>query len=179
MARRAPQPSLSPKLLKHFAVATAALTVCLALFADGEGRNEFGNEMAARERAAAEAVASAGAAVKPKFALNTKIHDARRTYVPLAGEDGDSGAAYGAPMDSTAGSDPGGSGGPAGPPVSSGRVSPSEAAHGPLLPGPVKAQLGESPTPPPLRGRPPAPHRPSQDELDQLEAMSRQRSGAF
>lgn len=177
MARRAPQPSLSPKLLKHFAVATAGLTACLALFADGEGRNQFGREMSAREREAAAAVAAAGEKVKPKFSLNGQIRDARRTYVPLPGEESDSGAAYGAPMDNAAGSGGGGAA-PSGPPVSSGRVAPAEASRRPLLPGPVKAQLGESPTAPAQRGRPPAPRRPSQDELDQLEAMSRQRSGA-
>ena len=178
MARRAPQPSLSPKLLKHFAVATVALTACLALFADGEGRNEFGTEVAAREHRAAAAVVAAGEKVRPKFSLNSQIHDARRTYVPFTGEDGDSGADYGAPMDSAAGSDAGGGGGGGSVVAASpGRNGPDEAARGPLLPGPIKAQLGGSPAAPPKRGAPPAPYRPSQDELDQLEEMARQRSG--
>jgi hypothetical protein len=181
MARRAPQPALSPKMLRHFAVATAALTACLALFADGEGRNEFGQSVAVREREAAAAVAAAGEKVKPKFSLNSQIRDARRTYVPFAGDDGDSGAGYGAPMDSAAGSDGGSSnpgGGYSGPPVSASREESRETARGPLIPGPIKAQLGDQGSAPPPGRRPPAVRRPSQQELDQLEAKSMQRSGA-
>lgn len=177
MARRAPQTSLSPRMLKHFAVATALLTACLALFADGEGRNEFGHAVAAREHEAAVAAAAAGERVKPKFALNSQIRDARRTYVPYPVEENEAGAAYGAPMDGAAGSGGGGSGTSLGP-LPSVRRSPDEAERGQLLPGPVTAQPGEGSAPSaPARSGPQAPHRPSQQEIDRLEAMSLERSG--
>jgi len=38
MRRAAPALPISPKLLKHFAAITLVLTACIALFADGEGR---------------------------------------------------------------------------------------------------------------------------------------------
>jgi hypothetical protein len=171
MARRAPQASLSPKLLKHFAVATAALTACLALFADGEGRNELGQGVAAREHEAAAAVAAAGEKVKPKFSLNSQIHDARRTYVPLAGDDGDSGAAYGAPMD-------GGGGG--GGSVSSsfrGPSLPGTGATGPRPQPSVQAQETDPAGRPIPGGRPAAQRQPSREDFARLEAQSLARSG--
>ena len=38
MRRAAPALPISPKLLKHFAAITLVLTACIAIFADGEGR---------------------------------------------------------------------------------------------------------------------------------------------
>ncbi len=182
MARRAPQPSLSPKMLKHFAIATCAITACLALFADGEGRNEFGREVAAQGHGAETAVVAATERVKPKFSINNQIRDARRTYVPFAGEDGDSGAAYGAPMDGGGGSG-GGGGGFAGnggprfpeiPPPAAQPPSNESARGGPLEPGKfLPGQGGAQPKGPGPR----QPRRPTTEEAERLQAMSLQRSG--
>ncbi len=174
MARRAPQPTLSPKLLRHFAVATVAITACLALFADGEGRNELGREVAARSADAEQAVAEAGAKMKPKVGMSDKVRDARRRNGP-SGFGGDEGGGYGEPMDTSSGGG-GGSGIAMGPGAPGGPQDP--AASGPIIPGPVMAGLPGSSATPPKGRRPAAPRRPSEEERANLEAMSRARSSA-
>ena len=48
MRRAAPQLPISPKLLKHFAAATVVITLCVAMFANGE-QAQLSAEMHARE----------------------------------------------------------------------------------------------------------------------------------
>ena len=50
MAKPAPMIPVSPKLYRHFAVATVAITACLAVFADGEQRQEIEQVVASRQQ---------------------------------------------------------------------------------------------------------------------------------
>lgn len=50
MAKPAPMIPVSPKLYRHFAIATVAITACLAVFADGESRQEIEEIVAERQQ---------------------------------------------------------------------------------------------------------------------------------
>jgi hypothetical protein len=54
MRRVAPSLPISPKLLKHFAAATVALTACLAIFADGSASEAVAEQVKANEAKQAE-----------------------------------------------------------------------------------------------------------------------------
>ena len=166
MARRAPPASLTPKLFRHFAVVTVALTVCIAVFADGQGDNLLGKTVAAQEAQAQLAVADAARKrVKPVTLLNRRIRDARRSYVPLGAESDDGDSGYGQPMDAGSGLGGGGSSGYA-------RPAPLPAAgmtgqpQSELLPASARNPRG-----------PATPRRPSPEDLAKLEAASLARSG--
>ncbi len=49
MSRAAPPLPITPKLFKHFATLTIVITVCVAVFADGEGREMVTEQVAAVE----------------------------------------------------------------------------------------------------------------------------------
>lgn len=55
MRRPAPTLPISPSLLKHFAAATLAITVCIALFADGSASEAMADQVKANETKQAEA----------------------------------------------------------------------------------------------------------------------------
>jgi hypothetical protein len=168
MARRAPTAPLSPKLLQHFAVATAAITACIALFADGQGENVVGHAVAAQQTEAEQAVASAGARLKPANALTTKIRDARTTIIPvLVDSDSDAGG-DGRPMDTAGGSGSGSSGGGGGyAPL------PTRPATAPAAPPPPGMPLASQPARREINARRP----PTREEIERLEEASRNRSG--
>lgn len=50
MAKPAPMIPVSPKLYRHFAMATVMITACLAVFADGEKRQEIEDMVASRQQ---------------------------------------------------------------------------------------------------------------------------------
>lgn len=179
MARRQTAPALTPSHFKHFAVLTVAATACLALFANGESRNEIGQEVEQTQRQATTAVANAARKkAKPLMALGNKIHDARTTYVPLPGDDGYADMSYGRPMD------PGGVGGgggtyrPArsytgGPPIAG---QSNDAAEGQQRvvsaeDSPVAGSPGQAGSKPKKKQQPP-----TEEELELLEARSEARS---
>lgn len=54
MRRPAPTLPISPSLLKHFAAATLAITVCIALFADGGASEAAADQVKAKETKQAE-----------------------------------------------------------------------------------------------------------------------------
>jgi hypothetical protein len=174
MSRRSPGPSLSPQLLKHFAVATLAITAIIALFADGEGQNSLGQAVAVQEHLAEQTVVDAARhRAKPVMALNTRIRDARRSYVPLAGDDDGNDGAYGQPMDGS-----GGGGGGSAPrryvpisapqPIGPNGGAPDQAA----IPGQGSAAL--DPRQAPRRG---PQQQPTSRDLEQLQSASLRRSG--
>ena len=49
MARKAPTSPVSSKMYQHFAVVTVAITACLAVFADGEEKEAFQEQIAQRQ----------------------------------------------------------------------------------------------------------------------------------
>jgi len=171
MARRPNSPALTPSHFKHFALLTVAATGCLALFANGEGRNELGKEVAHQQRLAGEAVVDAArTTAKPLNALGNKIRDARTTNIPLAGDDGSADSSYGRPMDGGGAGGGGGGGLPArayrgGPPiVGEGQQSPAVQSAD------ASPQGGAS------GSKPKKQSKPSDEDLERLEAESEARS---
>lgn len=49
MSRAAPPSPVSPRMFRHFAVATLAITACLAIFAQGEQRQAFEQRLAEKK----------------------------------------------------------------------------------------------------------------------------------
>lgn len=92
MARRAAKQALNASVYRHFAVATLAITVVLAIFSDGEKRTAMAEAMAAQT-------------------YNTPEKDKRQTVAgivdnrshPAASFGSDNTANFGAPMDDTGG----------------------------------------------------------------------------
>ncbi len=175
MARRQSTPALKPSHFRHFAALTVAATACLALFANGESRNELGQEVAQQEQQAKAAVAGvARKGAKPLKALGNKIHDARTTYVPLPGDDGYADGGYGKPMDGGIGGGGGGGGfRPArqyvgGPPVLGQVGQPPAVLPADASPFGGSASAGG--------GKPKKQRPPTDEELERLEAVSEARS---
>jgi hypothetical protein len=171
MTRVAPALPISPKLFRHFAAITVVVTVCVAIFADGEGRDALAAQIKDRQNQNELMIAEAKAVGERTVGLN-KIK-ASKGVVALAnaGIDSiDSSETFGAPMDTGAGSS-----------SDSDDLSPPAASRGPI------AQLAAanplSVVPPfarQLNKRPAAaqPQRPSQEQLQQLFDASRRRSGS-
>lgn len=120
MARAAPTLPISPRLFRHFAVLTVAFTACVAMFADGEGREAVANELAARQKQNEMLIAEAA-----KVGTRTVGFDrskASRGAVARANDsvgESDDLSDFGAPMDNPVGSSDGGGGdsyAPSGPP---------------------------------------------------------------
>jgi hypothetical protein len=165
MSRYAPKTTVSPKMFRHFAVITIGVTACLGMFTNGEEAEHLAKELDAQQRAAAANVSTAvQQRVKPVAKINAQFHDARRTYVPLAGE-GDGGGSYGQPMDGSGN----GGGEPAG-----GSALTAQAQGIPLnTPGAADSPKG-LPTTRQSSGRQ---SRPTKRQLEQSEAASAARSG--
>lgn len=152
---------------------TVAATGCLALFANGETTNGISHEVAQGERQAKDAVTNvAQKGAKPLMALGNKIHDARTNYVPLPGDDDSADPGYGRPMDGGSSGDGGGGGGatPArvytgGPPII------GESQRSAALQQAEASPNGGAPGTKP-RKQP----RPSDEDLERLEAESEARS---
>ncbi len=67
MARRAKQQTISPKLYRQFAAVTVAITLTIAIFADGESRQAIADEVAERDRKPAAREANADRFGAPKL----------------------------------------------------------------------------------------------------------------
>lgn len=166
MSRYAPKTTVSPKMFRHFAVITIGITACIGMFTNGEEAERLAKDIDAQQRAAAADVSTAvQQRVKPVAKINAQFRDARRTYVPLAGEV-DDGGSYGQPMDGSAG---GGGGGEPG----AGSILAAQAQGIPLnTPGAADSPKG-LPTTRQSAGRQ---SRPTKRQLEQSEAASAARS---
>lgn len=105
MSRAAPAMPISPKLFRHFAGVTVAITICVAVFADGERREVVNNELEAIEaRNSLRAAEAAKMGARHVGLKNLKVRDEKRSYMAFA-PDGPSEAegSFGAPMDSALG----------------------------------------------------------------------------
>jgi hypothetical protein len=154
-------------MFRHFAVVTVAVTICVAVFADGEGREALAAQVAERqhqnELLVAEAKTVGQRTIGPKKA---KANKAAVAFANSSVDDSDTGESFGAPMDNADGS-------------SNDAGSVSAGPSGPLGqfmgPGPISA------IPPQARQKGAGgaqPSRPTQAQLDRLMEASRQRSGA-
>lgn len=163
MSRHAPKTTVSPKMFRHFAVITIGITACLGMFTNGEEADRLAEDIDAQQRAAAADVSTAvQQRVKPVAKINAQFRDARRTYVPLAGE-ADDGGSYGQPMDGSAG----------GGESSAGSILSAQAQGIPLnTPGAANSPKG-LPTTRQSAGRQ---SRPTKRQLEQAEATSAARS---
>jgi hypothetical protein len=156
-------------MFRHFAAITVLITILVAVFADGEGREALAAQVAERQKQNALLVADAKTVGQRTIGLKkAKSGKAAVAYANATVDDSDSGGSYGAPMDSAGGS---GSGSDSG----SISVGPSRPP-GPLMgPGPNSAVPPHERKKGPGKAQPP---RPTQDQLNRLMEASRQRSGA-
>lgn len=172
MARVAPALPISPKLFRHFAVVTLVITCCIAMFADGEGREAMAAQIDERKKQNDLLVAQAKTVGQRSIGLG-KIKT-EKGVVALANanlNETESDSAFGAPMDT-----PGGS-------SSDIEEAPSSSSPpGPL--GRIGQVTGANPVsviPPHARQQAPRsaqPKRPSQAQLQNMIAASQRRSGA-
>ena len=155
---------VSPKAFRHFAAITVAITVCVALFADGESREALSAGIEARQDRNALLKTEADKLGTRHFAARQlHLRDSKRSYLAFAPDDPENAENFGTPMD---GSDTDFTGGgrraPPPPPPGMG-----PGAVPPGLPATVAKQVVQRPPP-----------RPSEDQIQSLIAASRQRSGA-
>lgn len=167
MARVAPPLPVSPKLFRHFAVITVVVTACVAMFADGEGREAIAAQVAERQKQNELLVAEAKTVGQRTIGL--KKIKASKGAVALANasiDDFDTGGEFGAPMESAGGLSSYGDSMPSSP-GPHGQIADSS----PLSVLPPHARQTKRPTVA-------KPKRPSQEQLQQLMDASSRRSGA-
>ncbi len=170
MSRRMPAPVLSPRVFRHFAVVTVAVTACIAMFADGENREAIAGPIEQRIARNHELQAEADKLGKRRLgATGLQLREEGTAYLPFAenaptGEQG-SGAPSG--------------GGPAiGPRLAQSGDDPRALAAGDAgvamgADGPVKATTGK-----PVAAKGLAPKRPAREDVDALLQAAQQRAGA-
>jgi hypothetical protein len=166
MARATPTLPISPRLFRHFAVITAAISACVAMFADGEGREAVANELAERQRKNELLIAEA-AKVGTRSVGFDKAKAGRGAVAQANASVGevDELGDFGAPMDVPAGSSDGGGGdtvAPSGPPRS------------------VDIRIGAGPQSarPPIARQRTAPGAVGRAQFEKMLRESRKRSGA-
>lgn len=171
---------VSPKMLRHFAAATVAITFCVAIFADGEGREAIAAQVEAREARTNLLEVEAGKLGTRRVGLhNLKLPKEGRAHIPFGQDVADGGGDYGAPMDSAAGNDAGSGWTQAAPGVGPNNDGQRAQANPRGPAGPDGSILG----PPNLTNRAPRTRRPSRPpqptEAQQAAvlAASRARSG--
>jgi len=168
MARAAPTLPISPRLFRHFAVITVAITACVAMFADGEGREAIANEVAVRQKQNELLIAEADKVGKRTVGFDRAM--AGKGAVAAANDSvdwSDDGGDFGAPIEGGSGSGDGpsalGSRGPIARMTGSGAVQ--------LIPPQARQRGTVNPQP----ARPP---RPTAAQVGQIEEASRIRAGA-
>lgn len=97
MARKPSPQAITAKMYRHFAVITVALTLTLALFADGENRQAVAEEVERVERENELARAEAEKLGAPKLFRRAPEQSGGGSFGP------DTDASYGAPMDNGGG----------------------------------------------------------------------------
>jgi hypothetical protein len=163
MARAAPTLPISPKMFRHFAVITVAITACIALLADGEGKEALAAQVKERQQKNDLLIAEADKVGKRTVGFDQTI--ARKAAVADSdGEGYDEGGSFGEPMDAGSGA---------------GDEAASPRSRGPIggLIGPGSGKL----LPPQLRqpgARASQAGKPSPAQLDKIEEASKLRSGA-
>ncbi len=166
MARSAPSLPISPKLFRQFAIATLAVTACLGMFADGEGRQAIEQQIEKRQERNKLITTEANALGARKLRVNgMKLREGNRSYMSFAQDAETAGEAYAGSPTGTTNYDIGESAG----------VTAREAA--PAL-GP--AEMGEAIKP--EKAPRPAPKKivkrhPTAEELKELTEKSAARSG--
>lgn len=165
MSRPAPSLPISPKMFRHFAIITVAITACVAMFADGEGREAVAAQIKERQQKNELLIAEAEKVGKRTVGFDRA--SAGKGAVAAANDSvewSDDGPAYGTPMESA---DVGGD-------------DPSGPAPRGLI-GPVMGPASMRGVPPQVRQRM-APgsqaRRPSAEDIERITAASRARSGA-
>lgn len=153
MVRRKQSTTISPKQLKHFAVAAVVLTALLALFASNE---DWGAQAQLEAVEAKNRLAAAEAKKLGTTRLEAKLKVRRDTSRGMAMSD---------PSDSS-GSDGGGGGG------GGGYIEPPVAAGGAI------GTAGGMPQPPGKKKKKASRPELSEEQRQQIEAASRARSGA-
>lgn len=183
MRRSAPTLPVSPQQLKHFAAATVAITVLLALFAGGDA-DGLGAELEAREARNQLIEAETTKLGTKQLKANLKLKDGRKSQATFSdsGDGADPSAEWGAGG--------GGSGRVFRPATSS--PSPSAAAHPKLprvpgesvtiagadgVPDGAKPESSRAKKAPPKAAQKMPEIEPTQEQLDNAMEASRQRSG--
>ncbi|HVR91726.1 MAG TPA: hypothetical protein VHG29_11640 [Novosphingobium sp.] len=89
MSRIAPTSAVSPKMYRHFAVITIAITACIGLFADGEGTEGLQAQIKARQSRNDLLTAEAGK-LGARHVSAGKLHlrDEKRSYLAFAPDEG-------------------------------------------------------------------------------------------
>lgn len=181
MSRAAPIVAVSPKMLRHFATVTVAITFCVAIFADGEGREAIQEQLAAREARTNMLHAEADKLGNRRVDVhNLKRQAERHRTMSSSADASESSGGYGAPMDNAAGSD-------AESATESGRLPADPREGGRPQFGPPQ-QSGQPPFADPNMGpqgqpnRNPGarrqPQRPTAEQRERLIEASRARSGS-
>lgn len=100
MRRAAPALPISPKMFRHFAVITVAVTACVGLFADGEGQEALAKQIEARQaKNQTLAIEAEKVGKRTLRAHNLKLRDEGRAYLAFAQEPPEPEGNFGAPMD--------------------------------------------------------------------------------
>lgn len=155
MRRAAPSLPISPRLLKHFAAATLAITTCIAIFADGRTTEAVAETVRKNELKKAQLNAtSARNSVFKGLKVQSGVGFADADPGPERGGDGGAGSYYDGPVIQP-----------------QFRALPSQAAARPedLLPGNERARKAREAA---------RPKQPTPEQLAQLQESSRLRSGA-
>lgn len=166
MARAATPLPISPKLFRQFAIGTLAITACLAMFADGEGRQAIEQQIEKRQERNKLITTEAKALGARKFKVNgMKLREGNRSYMSFAQDAETAGESY--------------AGSPVGPTSSeigeSAGVTAREAppALGPAeMAGAIKPEITPRPS-----TKKPVKRRPTAEQLKELTEKSAARSG--
>lgn len=180
MRRPAPALPISPSLLKHFAAATLAITVCIALFADGSASEAAVDQVKAREAREARQVELDMAKSRKQTQQGLKVRSGGP--VPVEGGEGPDGGgetyfdggAVPAPI----------TGGPprlaSGPPLATPPPLPMTPGASVTVKGVAEDQLPPTPASAARRkaNQPQGSIRPTEEQIAEIHEASRLRSGA-
>jgi hypothetical protein len=180
MRRPVPTVPISPTQLKHFAAATVAMTIILALFASGDGAG-LGEDL--QERGAQNQLAQTEASQHGAHKLKANLKFKNSSKSQFAFSEGGDGAAASAGW---------GSGGGGGGPRAAGRETkdasvqrmPRKAGESATLSGPdgvpdhAKPESLRAKKAPPKKVEAKPVSEPTEQELDKAMEASRQRSGS-
>ncbi len=177
MRRAAPTVPISPRLLKHFAAGTLALTLCIALFAEGSAGEAVADRVKANETRQAEVDMAKS---RKQTQQGLKVRNGGSS-VPVEGGEGPDGGEVTYLGD---GRDPGAMGGPprlaAGPAVPVPPPLPMTPGSSVTIKGMAEDQLPATPASAARKkaSRPQGSIRPTEDQIAEIHEASRLRSGS-
>lgn len=170
MSRRSPAPVLSPRVFRHFAVITVAVTACIAMFADGENREALAGPIEQRIARNHQLQAEADKLGKRRLgATELRLREEGTSYLPFAENVPTGDQIQGGPS----GGGPAGGSGPAQGVDDPRSLAPGAGEIAMGADGRVKAGSGK-----PVAAKGPSAKRPSGEDVEALVQAAQRRAGA-